>query len=312
MQNYYHILGISIHATPDEINQAMRRFVQTAQRTDENLAILNACKTHLLDPLNRKQYDRDLLAAHPELLDEIKQQVAKQRAAAKERRKQVEINAMTIDPKNPKNLYELAHGALPKWLKNGYLFVVFVLYLIAKNHVGSTRYLTWAFLLLVFGVFVYLVRNALIEQEDEFTELFEEQTHSTIIFSSMAYMAKQTAMVIGTIVVIGFAFNMLANGGSSSSSNPNALKSGSSTTSGTRANQILAQYACEDEVKKQLKAPASAQFSNWQYRYNDSTKTHTLSGSVDSQNSYGAMLRSNFVCTAEYKGDGQFSTRVIF
>lgn len=304
MQNYYRILGIGIHATPDEINQAMRRFVQTAQRNDESLAILNACKTHLLDPLNRKQYDRDLFAAHPELLDEMKQQVKKQREASKERRKQAEIQAMMIDPKNPKNLYELAHGALPKWLKNGYLFLVFVLFLVAKNHVGNTRYLTWAFLLLVFGVFVYLVRNALIEQEDEFTELFEQQTHTTIFLSSMIYMAKQTAMVIGVILVIGFAFNMLGNRGSSPSY--------SSTTSGTRANQFLAQYACEDEVKKQLKAPASAQFGNWQYRYNDSTKTHTLSGSVDSQNSYGAMLRSNFVCTAEYKGDGQFSTRVIF
>lgn len=73
--NYYAVLGISFNATLPEIQQAMKKFTQTAPHTDENLAILMACKRHLLSVTERQQYNRQLLLDYPELLDAVMQQV---------------------------------------------------------------------------------------------------------------------------------------------------------------------------------------------------------------------------------------------
>lgn len=76
-------------------------------------------------------------------------------------------------------------------------------------------------------------------------------------------------------------------------------------------------YACtvaEKEVKAQLKSPSSAKFSSC----DNMTITNTngiwaVSGYVDSQNSYGAMLRTKFVMTFERTGQNNYiSDGVIF
>jgi hypothetical protein len=54
-------------------------------------------------------------------------------------------------------------------------------------------------------------------------------------------------------------------------------------------------------VKEQLKAPSTAEFefrSESLTFINDST--YTFTGPVDSQNGFGAMIRSNFTVTVEY------------
>lgn len=63
-----------------------------------------------------------------------------------------------------------------------------------------------------------------------------------------------------------------------------------------------AKWACEEFVKKQLKAPATAKFSG-----EAAAKAakpvgdeYIASGSVDSQNSFGALLRSTFSCDITY------------
>jgi len=55
--------------------------------------------------------------------------------------------------------------------------------------------------------------------------------------------------------------------------------------------------SCEELVKNQLKSPASAQFSG-ETQTNVDSSTVNIDGTVDSQNGFGAMLRSTFECQA--------------
>lgn len=57
----------------------------------------------------------------------------------------------------------------------------------------------------------------------------------------------------------------------------------------------------EQLVKNNLKAPTTAKFSNQKFGYNEEYSRYIVSGSVDSQNSFGAMLRADFY--AEYNQD---------
>ena len=59
--------------------------------------------------------------------------------------------------------------------------------------------------------------------------------------------------------------------------------------------------SCNDLVKNALKAPSTAKFpgllsGEWDYRYNPSAGTAVYSSHVDSQNGFGAMIRSRFTC----------------
>lgn len=60
--------------------------------------------------------------------------------------------------------------------------------------------------------------------------------------------------------------------------------------------------ACQTWVKEQLKAPASAHFSGVTASRSDSG-LWTVTGSVDSQNSFGAELRSSWHCLARHVGE---------
>ena len=75
---------------------------------------------------------------------------------------------------------------------------------------------------------------------------------------------------------------------------------GCSTSSGQDTKY---QKQCQDLVLETLKAPASAKFSNWNIE-KEGSSTFLVSGSVDSQNGFGALLRSNFVC--EYDGSEMY------
>ena len=64
---------------------------------------------------------------------------------------------------------------------------------------------------------------------------------------------------------------------------------------------ILAYIQCQGFVKDRLKAPATAEFS-----YSDFTSSAlvdnqlTIKSYVDAQNSFGAKLRNNFLCTVKW------------
>ena len=67
---------------------------------------------------------------------------------------------------------------------------------------------------------------------------------------------------------------------------------------------LEAKSMCETFVKKQLKAPATAKFSE-ESAAKVSDAEYTVAGSVDSQNSFGALLRSTFACDLTYDASKQ-------
>lgn len=62
-----------------------------------------------------------------------------------------------------------------------------------------------------------------------------------------------------------------------------------------------ARIACEAWVRDELKSPSTAQFTDGTATGTDGD--WTITGSVDSENSFGATLRSAWTCTAKVDGD---------
>ena len=63
-------------------------------------------------------------------------------------------------------------------------------------------------------------------------------------------------------------------------------------------NSMLFGLACQKAIAAQLKAPSSAQFeSPWPVR-GTQAEGYAMKSYVDAQNSFGATLRQNFICTA--------------
>lgn len=83
--------------------------------------------------------------------------------------------------------------------------------------------------------------------------------------------------------------------------------SGSNTggNSTPKYDEFLAQADCESFVKKNLKAPSSADFAPHRELHitGSGTGPWTVVGYVDAQNSFGAKIRSTFTCTVHYQGD---------
>lgn len=101
-------------------------------------------------------------------------------------------------------------------------------------------------------------------------------------------------VIIGGVVLVGLA---IANG----------IKDASDTgPAGPSAEQLLieAEQACEGAVDQNLKAPADAKY--------DSVATGsgpwTVTGFVDAQNSFGAVVRSDYTCTTELQGKVMLAT----
>jgi hypothetical protein len=63
-------------------------------------------------------------------------------------------------------------------------------------------------------------------------------------------------------------------------------------------NSMLFGLACQKAITAQLRAPGSAQFeSPWPVQGNQADG-YAMKSYVDAQNSFGATLRQNFICTA--------------
>ena len=70
----------------------------------------------------------------------------------------------------------------------------------------------------------------------------------------------------------------------------------------------LAEYACETQVKENLKSPSTADFVGTNAT---GTGPFTVTGEVDSQNGFGAMVRSSFECSVRI-ADGNAHTTVNY
>ncbi len=70
-------------------------------------------------------------------------------------------------------------------------------------------------------------------------------------------------------------------------------------------NETNAQVMCEIYVKRELKTPAKAEFASRRDLEitGSGNGPWTVIGYVDSQNSFGAMLRSNYKCTVSFNGE---------
>jgi hypothetical protein len=60
--------------------------------------------------------------------------------------------------------------------------------------------------------------------------------------------------------------------------------------------------ACRDAVRDELKAPATADFSEETAEETSTAFTWAAAGAVDAENSFGAKIRSRWVCTARDRG----------
>lgn len=62
---------------------------------------------------------------------------------------------------------------------------------------------------------------------------------------------------------------------------------------------LRAQITCEALTKDLLKAPSTAEFSNW-VTTEVSATSWRIKGDVDAQNSFGAMIRNTTICEISY------------
>lgn len=112
---------------------------------------------------------------------------------------------------------------------------------------------------------------------------------------------------IGSAFIV-IALILLAYGSSDNSGN------GTSSTSTKSPDKIDAWVMAQQFVEDRLKSPSTADFGSAFGDYQDPEKVVTdLSGDkfrirawVDSQNSFGATIRTHFVCEVEYVGNGSW------
>ena len=69
---------------------------------------------------------------------------------------------------------------------------------------------------------------------------------------------------------------------------------------GPSQSELISQ--CRDGVRSKLKAPSSAKFPGGERVENVGT-TYRVFGQVDAQNTFGAMLRTNYRCVATLDGN---------
>jgi hypothetical protein len=105
--------------------------------------------------------------------------------------------------------------------------------------------------------------------------------------------AAQTILGLGCAVVM---LSILGYGGCFT------MFSGKPTPEVTTGDKYSAQAYTEEFISRVLKAPSTAQYSNWNVKDSGGGKW-TVICDVDSQNSFGAMLRKKFIVTLTITGD---------
>ena len=105
--------------------------------------------------------------------------------------------------------------------------------------------------------------------------------------------------VIGIIVFI-FFLSWLFTG---NETNPESVSTETAETEVVEATDSQAYIISQNYVKEVLKAPATADFPFADYSHiKNDEDTHTVASYVDSENSFGANVRSNWTVTLTFKG----------
>lgn len=116
--------------------------------------------------------------------------------------------------------------------------------------------------------------------------------------------------IVGIAIVIGMIFgggdtedSSAESAGDSSSENP--AEEEAPDRSEVIGDEIGAQVVCEQFVEDQLKSPSTAEFSG-EVVHRLRGKVWIVAGEVDSENSFGAMIRNDYTCKARFVGDDQW------
>ena len=79
--------------------------------------------------------------------------------------------------------------------------------------------------------------------------------------------------------------------------------------------KVSAYYMCMDWVKDRLKSPASADFQSvYDGRHNKTVRTnqrYKIESYVDSENSFGANIRTNFICITTQVSEGKWELNTL-
>jgi hypothetical protein len=97
-------------------------------------------------------------------------------------------------------------------------------------------------------------------------------------------------VALGAFAVFGSLFAILNGGAAPPSDTPTDTD---------------ARFACRQFVEDRLTAPATADFSDETVTSLDGGKRFRISGSVDSQNSFGATLRADYECATAATNNGR-------
>jgi hypothetical protein len=84
-----------------------------------------------------------------------------------------------------------------------------------------------------------------------------------------------------------------------------AIKGMASDSGPSNNGQYEAIAQCEARVENLLKSPGTADFET---NASGSGSSWTITGSVDSENGFGALVRSDFQCTVSLQGEGATTT----
>ena len=122
-----------------------------------------------------------------------------------------------------------------------------------------------------------------------------------------------SAVVIMSVLLY---FKSAGNDTSDPSSSAPRKPSSRSSTSTNSSDKFLAYNYAEEFVEKRLKSPSTAKFPKTMERSNHVTilggGKFKINSWVDSQNSFGATIRTNFTCTIIFEGNKVRCEEMVF
>lgn len=117
--------------------------------------------------------------------------------------------------------------------------------------------------------------------------------------------------ILGWFVLVAGTFIVVQCSLSGTGSNTHGIAQSPEQTKYQTQQKLLsdAKFACRGFVEKSLKSPATAEFQNYnKFAANQDSVSNNywVSGYVDSQNGFGAMIRTNFACELKRSDSGQW------
>lgn len=121
--------------------------------------------------------------------------------------------------------------------------------------------------------------------------------------------------LMGFAVILGVLLMIIFIGDGINKPSSPGEKTYSKTYSNDYASKLEAYSYAENWVKDKLKSPSSAKFPDSERKVNDTEyygdNTYKIKSYVESQNSFGAMIKTNFSCTISFKDGSVYCNDLI-